>query len=102
MTSSPNASGQDELADVVQEAGDVCGLAVDAAGVGRRGRGDGHRDRVDVHLPADRPPLPGARSRKRYVAASRLRRRSVRRPTSMTAWRMLFARTGRASAAEFA
>src|SRR4051812_26166727 len=52
--------------------------------------------------PHDARPLPRARSRKRKVAASSARRRRARRPTSMTAWRMVLARIGCDRAAELA
>ena len=51
--------------------------------------------------PHEARPLPLERSRKRKVAASSARRRSARRPTSMTAWRIVLARIGCARAAEF-
>ena len=51
--------------------------------------------------PHDARPLPCERSRKRKVAASSARRRSARRPTSITAWRIVLARIGCARAAEF-
>ena len=44
--------GQDELADVVQQAREVDGVARDARLLGRRGGADGDRDRVQVQLAA--------------------------------------------------
>ena len=52
--------------------------------------------------PRDAPPVPGASSKKRQTAASRARRPTLTRPTRVTAWRTVWARTGRAHAAELA
>ena len=52
--------------------------------------------------PIERPPLPGAAWKKRKVAASIASWAIALRPTSVTAARMLRARSGRAQAAELA
>src|SRR4051794_16011363 len=52
--------------------------------------------------PREAPPVPGASSKNRQTAASRARRPTLTRPTRVTAWRTVCARTGRAHAAELA
>lgn len=52
--------------------------------------------------PRETPPVPGASSKKRQTAASMARRPTLTRPTRFTAWRTVWARMGRAQAAELA
>ena len=91
-----------ELAAVVQQAREVGYILRDVDHL--RGGGRDVRDRhgMDVQLTARGPAVARRGLEERNVTASRHSCRVARRPTIITAWRILLARIGRPTYAEFA